>query len=82
LIEDSLIKGSSGALPMSGIDFEPNGGDPGLEDSGIDNFPIAAWLRGLGNQVCGALVFSGVSFRGFRFFGGSASFSVVFERTL
>jgi hypothetical protein len=32
LIEDSLISGSSGAMPMSGIDFEPNSGDPGFED--------------------------------------------------
>ncbi|MGD0727023.1 MAG: right-handed parallel beta-helix repeat-containing protein [Spirochaetia bacterium] len=32
LIEDSLISGSSGAMPMSGIDFEPNGNDPGFED--------------------------------------------------
>jgi hypothetical protein len=32
LIEDSLISGSSGAMPMSGIDFEPNSDDPGFED--------------------------------------------------
>ena len=32
LIEDSLISGSSGTMPMSGIDFEPNGDDPGFED--------------------------------------------------
>lgn len=32
LVEDSLITGSSGASPMSGIDFEPNGDDPGFED--------------------------------------------------
>jgi hypothetical protein len=32
LIENCEITGSSGARPMSGIDFEPNGGDPGFED--------------------------------------------------
>jgi Right handed beta helix region len=32
LIQDCWISGSSGAMPMSGIDFEPNGGDPGFED--------------------------------------------------
>jgi len=32
LVEDSVILGSSGAMPMSGIDFEPNGNDPGFED--------------------------------------------------
>ncbi len=32
LIEDSLISGSSGVMPMSGIDFEPNSGDPGFQD--------------------------------------------------
>ncbi|HYW85416.1 MAG TPA: right-handed parallel beta-helix repeat-containing protein, partial [Spirochaetia bacterium] len=32
LIQDCWISGSSGALPMSGIDFEPNGGDPGFSD--------------------------------------------------
>ncbi len=49
LIEDSLIKGSSGALPMSGIDFEPNGGDPGFEDCVVRSCRIA------GNKGVGIL---------------------------
>jgi hypothetical protein len=32
VIENCLIAGTSGAHPMSGIDFEPNSGDPGFTD--------------------------------------------------
>jgi len=32
LIENCRISGTSGTSPMSGIDFEPNGGDPGFVD--------------------------------------------------
>ena len=42
LIEDSLISGSTGAMPMSGIDFEPNGDDPGFNDCVVRRCRIAA----------------------------------------
>ena len=32
LIENCLIAGTSGTLPQSGIDFEPNSNDPGFKD--------------------------------------------------
>lgn len=41
LIENSRISGSSGAMPMSGIDFEPNGEDPGFEDCVVRGCRIA-----------------------------------------
>ena len=49
LIENSLIRGSSGAMPMSGIDFEPNGGDPGFEDC------VVRACRIVGNAGVGVL---------------------------
>ncbi len=59
LIEDSQISGTSGTLPMSGIDFEPNGNDPGFEDcivrgcriAGNAGVGILLVLSNLGAQV-------------------------------
>ena len=42
LIEDCRISGSTGALPMAGIDFEPNATDPGFEDCTVRG----CWIEG------------------------------------
>jgi hypothetical protein len=47
LIEHCRIAGTSGALPMAGIDFEPNSADPGFEDCTVRGCTIEG-NRGVG----------------------------------
>jgi polygalacturonase len=41
VVENSVIAGTSGISPMSGIDFEPNANDPGFEDCVVRRCRIA-----------------------------------------
>jgi hypothetical protein len=40
LIENCTIERTNGTLPMAGIDFEPNGADPGFQDCTVRNCRI------------------------------------------